>query len=162
MRRTLATRSALAAAAAGIAATGIAATGLAAGGALAGGSGATVKTVTVTLKEFKLVPSTTKLSAGKTTFVAVNRGKFPHALALKGAATARTALIKPGATARFTVTLKNGNYTLWCPVGTHAAAGMKLTLHVGAAASGGGGATTTSGPLPTTTDGGYEPPPPGY
>jgi len=158
VRRTLATRSALAAAAAGIAAA-----GLAAGGALAGGSGGAVKTVTVTLKEFRLVPSTTKLAAGKTTFVAVNRGKFPHALALKGAATARTALLKPGATARFTVTLKNGNYTLWCPVGTHAAAGMKLTLHVGAAASsGGGGGTTTSSPLPTTTDGGYEPPPPGY
>ena len=157
MRRTLATRSALAAAAAGIAAA-----GLATGGALAGGSGGTVKTVTVTLKEFKLVPSTTKLAAGKTTFVAVNKGKFPHALALKGAATARTALIKPGATARFTVTLKNGNYTLWCPVGTHASAGMKVTFRVGAAAAGGGGATTstptTTGSSPTTTSS----PPDGY
>ena len=158
MRHTLATRSALAAATAGIAAA-----GLAAGVAFAGGDGAT-KTVTVTLKEFKLVPSMAKLTAGRTTFVAVNRGKFPHALALKGAATGKTAVLKPGASARFTVTLKNGAYTLWCPVGTHAAAGMKLAFRVGTTPSGGGGATTTTtpaGPPPTTTDGGYEPPP-GY
>jgi len=156
MRHTLVTRSALAACAAGLAAA-----GLAAGAAFAGG-GAT-KTVTVTLKEFKLVPSTTKLAAGKTTFVAVNRGTFPHALALKGAASGRTAVIKPGATARFTVTLRNGSYTLWCPVGTHASAGMKVTFRVGAAAAGGGGATTsmpttTTGSSPTTTSS----PPDGY
>jgi len=159
MRHTLVTRSALAACAAGLAAA-----GLAAGAALAGGAAAT-KTVTVTLKEFKLVPSTTKLAAGKTTFVAVNRGTFPHALALKGAASGRTAVIKPGATARFTVTLRNGSYTLWCPVGTHASAGMKVTIRVGAAAAGGGGATTstpttttTTGSSPTTTSS----PPDGY
>src|SRR4051812_33342432 len=134
VRHTLVTRSALGAAAAGLAAT-----GLAAGAALAGGGGAT-KTVTVTLKEFKLVPSTAKLTAGKTTFVAVNRGKFPHALALKGAASGRTAVLKPGATARFTVTLKNGAYTLWCPVRTHAAPGMKLALRVGPGAPAGRGA----------------------
>lgn len=156
MRHTLVTRSALAACAAGLAAA-----GLAAGAALAGGAAAT-KTVTVTLKEFKLVPSTTKLAAGKTTFVAVNRGTFPHALALKGAASGRTAVIKPGATARFTVTLRNGSYTLWCPVGTHASAGMKVTFRVGAATAGGGATTstrtTTTGSSPTTTSS----PPDGY
>ena len=154
MRRTLATRSALAAAAAGLAAA-----GLAAGAALAGGGGAT-KTVTVTLKEFKLVPSTTKLAAGQDDVRRRQPRQVPaRARAQGGGERPHTAVIKPGATARFTVTLRNGSYTLWCPVGTHASAGMKLTFHVGAAAAaGGGGGATTSTPMPTTTDpGGYDP-----
>ena len=116
-------------------------------------AGATVKTINVSEKEFKITLTPKKASAGSVRFVVHNTGLYPHALAIAGpgVASKRTALIKPGKTARLTVTLEAGAYTLWCPVPGHAAKGMKTTLRV-AGASGGGGApaTTTTG----TTGGG--------
>lgn len=120
------------------------------GGTLAGPGAAApkVKVVTVVEKEFSLTPSTRKLAAGKVTFVATNKGKFPHALAIKGPGlkTAKTAVLTPGSAARLTVTLKNGTYTMWCPVGTHASLGMKLALRVGS-----GAGTAASSPAPSST-----------
>jgi uncharacterized cupredoxin-like copper-binding protein len=135
---------------------------IALGGAATGGMVAraqvAVPTVTVTLKEYKLTPSTKKLAAGRVTFVAVNRGKIPHALAISGPGlkVTKSTLIAAGKSARLTITLKGGSYALWCPVGNHASLGMKSALTAGAA----GGSTDTPAPTPTTTmtgggDGGY-------
>lgn len=121
------------------------------GGTLAGTGAAApkVKVVTVSEKEFSLTPSTRKLTAGKVTFLARNAGKFPHALAIEGPglATRRTAVLLPGKSARLTVTLKNGAYSLWCPVGNHASLGMKLALHVG----GSGAAGSSPNPSPASS-----------
>lgn len=120
------------------------------GGVVAGPGAASpkVRIVTVVEKEFSLTPSTRKLSAGKVTFVAVDKGKFRHALAIAGAGVkARTAVLAPGKSARLTVTLKSGVYNVWCPVGNHAALGMKLAFHVGGSA----GASAAATPSPATT-----------
>jgi uncharacterized cupredoxin-like copper-binding protein len=131
---------------------------LALGAAAAAQARVAVPTVTVAMKEFKLTPSTTALKAGRVTFVAVNRGRFPHALSIAGSGVrARTATVAPGKSARLTVTLKNGAYRLWCPVGTHASLGMKLSLRVGGAPSAGGTGGTVTTPPTTTTGSGYDP-----
>jgi uncharacterized cupredoxin-like copper-binding protein len=132
---------------------------LALGAAAAAQAQVAVPTVTVAMKEFTLTPSTTRLKAGRVTFVAVNRGKFPHALSIAGSGVkARTATVAPGKSARLTVTLKGGTYRLWCPVGTHASLGMELSLKVGGTvATGGAGGTVTTPATTTPDDGGYDP-----
>jgi hypothetical protein len=121
------------------------------GGAAIGGVVADAQvaapSVTVTMKEFKLTPSAA-LKAGSVTIVAVNKGKLPHALAIKGTGVSmKTALVQPGKSAKLNVTLKSGTYKLWCPVGSHASLGMRLALKLGAApaATGGGTAGATGG-----------------
>jgi uncharacterized cupredoxin-like copper-binding protein len=114
-------------------------------------------TVTITLKEFKLTPAKTSTAAGRVTFVVVNAGKLPHALALSGPGVkaAKTPIIAPGRSARLTVTLKTGGYALWCPVANHAAMGMRATVRAGA--SGGyGGAPSAPTPTTTSSGGGYD------
>lgn len=113
-------------------------------------AGSRAATVTVTEKEFKIALSASKVQAGATQFVVVNKGRYPHALALSGPGVKlkKTALIRPGRTARLAVTLAAGTYTLWCPVPGHAARGMKTRLTVAGAAK---PAATTAG---TTTSGG--------
>lgn len=123
-------------------------------GGLAAGPGAAspqVQIVRVAEKEFSLAPSTKQVSAGKVTFVAVNRGTIPHALAIAGKGVkAKTAVLAPGKSARLTVTLKRGSYNVWCPVGNHAALGMKLALRVGGGSASSSAAETPS-PAATTT-----------
>jgi uncharacterized cupredoxin-like copper-binding protein len=131
------------------------------GGAAVGGVVASaevaVTTVTVTMKEFKLSPSATKLAAGKVTLVAVNHGKIPHALAIAGPGLKMTksAMVAAGKSVRLTVTLKGGSYELWCPVGNHASLGMKSTLKATGGTTAGAGAGT-AGATPGSTN-----PPPG-
>jgi uncharacterized cupredoxin-like copper-binding protein len=135
---------------------------LALGGAAIGGVVARAQvaapSVTVTLKEFTIAPSA-KLRTGKVTLRVVNRGRFPHALAIAGpGAKARTRTLAAGKSATLTVTLRNGTYTLWCPVANHAALGMKLTEQVGSSASASAPAAPTTPPAPTSTSsGGYDP-----
>ena len=77
-----------------------------------------------------------------------NRGKIPHALAIAGPGLSKkTALVAPGKTVKLTVTLKDGSYSLWCPVANHAALGMRMTAKIGTVAAAGGGTTgaTTGG-----------------
>lgn len=114
-----------------------------------------VPTVAVTLKEYKITPAA-KLKPGAVTLVVANKGTIPHALAIAGPGLRKkTALVAPGKTAKLTVTLKDGSYSLWCPVANHASLGMKLTAKVGtgAAAGGTGGATTGGGTTGGTGDG---------
>jgi hypothetical protein len=133
------------------------------GGAAIGGVVAraqvAVPTVNVTLKEFKIVPAS-KLRSGRVTLVVVNKGKFPHALAVSGPGVhAKTATLAAGKSARLTVSLKDGAYSLLCPVGNHASLGMKLTAKIGTVAGGAGtgaGSTGSSGGGGTTTPGGSD------
>jgi plastocyanin len=115
------------------------------------GSPAAKTTVKVTEREYALSFSPRTLAPGPVTFSVKNAGRVAHALAVSGPGlkTVRTRSIAPGKTASITVTLGRGTFTLWCPLGRHAAAGMKTTFRVG------------SGPLvpvPTTTN----PAPPPY
>jgi len=121
-------------------------------------AGASVKTIKVTEKEYRITVSG-KPAAGSTRFTVKNAGRLSHALEISGPGTKgkRTPLIKPGKSATLTVTLRAGTYTLWCPVPGHAALGMKTSLTVGGTSSGGGAAaTTTTGSTSTTSGGGGE------
>jgi uncharacterized cupredoxin-like copper-binding protein len=65
---------------------------------------------------------------GKVTFVVKNVGKVDHDFKIDGK---RTALLKPGATAKLVVTFKKaGKYQYLCTVFGHAAAGMEGTFTV--------------------------------
>ena len=86
-------------------------------------------TVAATETEFKIALPSTELKAGKITFDVKNDGKIEHDLAIKGMKE-KTKLIPAGGTAKLTVTLKPGNYELWCTVPGHEAAGMKLEITV--------------------------------
>ena len=91
-------------------------------------------TVRVRESEFKIAPApATVPAAGKVTFVVENAGKIQHDLALEGAgvtASTKTSLISPGQSAKLTVTLAAGTYTLYCSVPGHRAAGMVAKLVV--------------------------------
>lgn len=108
-------------------------------------------TVRVTEREFHIALSVRSVRAGAVTFVVRNTGKLSHALEIAGPGLKKkTRLIKPGASARLSATLKAGRYTLWCPVPGHAALGMKTTLTASGSSSSAGsgtssGTTTSSG-----------------
>jgi uncharacterized cupredoxin-like copper-binding protein len=91
-------------------------------GAPAAASAATPKvTVTATDFHFKLSKSSAA-SAGKITFVLVNKGHTGHDFSIGGKT---TTVISPGKTATLTVTLKKGKHPYECTVPGHAALGMK-------------------------------------
>jgi len=93
---------------------------------------AAAQTVAVKETEFKIALPAAKESAGKVTFDVQNAGKIEHDLAIEGAgAESKTPLIKPGGSAKLTVSLKAGTYTLYCSVPGHRAAGMVAKLTVG-------------------------------
>jgi plastocyanin len=124
--------------------------------AAAVGSTAAAKTVKVTEREYAIAFTPRSIAPGNVTFTVRNVGKVGHALAISGPGLKmkRTAIIAPGKTASLSVKLGTGNYTMWCPVGRHAAAGMKKTFAVGSA-SPKVGTPTTTGQTPTTTGSGY-------
>jgi plastocyanin len=97
--------------------------------------GAAAATIPVRETEFHVgLPALKELRAGKYTFVAHNAGKVPHDLAIEGphvAGTDKTALIQPGGSAKLTVSLEAGTYTLYCTVPGHRQAGMVARLSVG-------------------------------
>jgi plastocyanin len=93
------------------------------------------KTIPVTESEFKVaLPAESGLQAGKYTFAVKNAGKIQHDLAITGPGvpgTPKTPLINAGGTAKLSVALKAGTYTLYCTVPGHRAAGMVAKLTVG-------------------------------
>jgi hypothetical protein len=136
-----------------------------AGAAVAGvvaHASASKTTIRVTEREFKVGLSTTHAPAGRVRFEIKNTGRYAHALSISGAGVnAKTKLIQPGKSAVLLVTLKHGDYSLWCPVPGHAAQGMKATL-TAPGAGGSAGTTTTAGTSTgntstgnTMTDSGY-------
>jgi iron uptake system component EfeO len=93
--------------------------------ALAARSHANAKSVTVTATEFKFKLSAASAPHGTVVFTLVNKGKLPHDFKIAGK---KTPLLKPGKSAKLTVTLKAGKYKYICTVAGHAAAGMKGTF----------------------------------
>ena len=97
---------------------------------LAAGLGTAAPQGTVMVKEtnFKIIVSG-KAKAGRTTFVVKNASDTPHDFAIKGPGVRKkTPKIKPGGTAKLTVTLKKGKYKVWCSVSGHSSLGMKRTI----------------------------------
>jgi plastocyanin len=125
--------------------------------ALAGRSLPAKTTVTVTEREYRISLSTKTLPAGLVRLVVHNAGHVAHALSVSGPglATRTTATIQPGATKTLQLTLGGGTFTVWCPVGHHAAAGMKTSLVVKGAVLPPVGTSTESGTTPVGGGGGY-------
>ena len=93
------------------------------------GAGETAKGVTVQAKEveYKITLSTHKVQHGVVTFVVKNAGRIAHNLTIQQGGK-HTANIGPGKTAKLTVTLKKGAYTLYCSVPGHRQLGMVTKL----------------------------------
>jgi uncharacterized cupredoxin-like copper-binding protein len=93
------------------------------------GAGETAKGVTVQVKEveYKITLSTHKVPHGVVTFVVKNAGRIAHNLTIQQGGK-HTANIGPGKTAKLTVTLKKGAYTLYCSVPGHRQLGMVTKL----------------------------------
>lgn len=107
--------------------------------AVAGGS---ATKVSVSLKEFKVIPLPAKAKPGAVTFSVKNTGKIAHELVVlkttiapsklpKQGAKAkeigrvgRLASVKPGGTGKLTLTLKAGAYVLICNLPAHYGAGQ--------------------------------------
>jgi uncharacterized cupredoxin-like copper-binding protein len=105
----------------------LAVVGVVAAPALGSRTHATATAVTVTATEFKFKLSKTSVPHGSVTFTVVNKGKLAHDFKIGGK---KTPLVKPGKSAKLTVTLKAGKAAYLCTVAGHAAAGMKGTLTV--------------------------------
>jgi plastocyanin len=99
------------------------------------GSQAAATMINVIETEFKVqLPAEPGLKPGRFTFVVQNAGKIQHDLAISGGSVAgpsKTPLLDPGKSAKLTVSLQAGNYTLYCTVPGHKQAGMvaKLAVH---------------------------------
>jgi plastocyanin len=130
--------------------------GAALAGVVAHNSTAATK-VTVTEREYKLtlsmagkaVPAAHGFKPGAYVFVAVDRGKLAHSLAISGPGIKLKRIpgtLKPGASHSLAVTLKQGTYKLWCPVPGHAALGMHTTVKVAS-----GSSSAPPPPPPTST-----------
>jgi uncharacterized cupredoxin-like copper-binding protein len=90
-------------------------------------------TVAVSETEFKIAVPSTTLTPGKYTFVVKNAGKLAHDLVFEGPNVSGhegTPLIQPAGTAKVTVSLTKGDYTLYCSVDGHRAAGMVTKITV--------------------------------
>jgi uncharacterized cupredoxin-like copper-binding protein len=104
--------------------------------ARAGGGPAGASTKTTTVKavetEFKIALSKKTFTPGNYTFVAENKGKDTHALAITGPGlkNAATPDIAPGKNVDLKVTLKKGKYDIFCPIPGHKALGMNVNVTV--------------------------------
>lgn len=87
--------------------------------------------VEVRLTEYAIdMPHT--LPPGPTTFVLHNEGHKSHSFKLEGPGIAdmTPVIVKPNRTGTAEVTLQPGEYKVWCPIGSHSAKGMTMTLTV--------------------------------
>lgn len=91
--------------------------------------------VHIPLKEWTIRVSKSPISAGRTTFHAMNEGSYSHAVEIEGNGQEwKTDPIAPGGTATLTPNLTPGTYEVYCPVvdsqGNHQQRGMRTTLVV--------------------------------
>jgi len=85
------------------------------------------------LSEWRVELSQPSIAAGVVTFTVTNAGSVPHAFEVEGQGLEKeTEVIAPGATAMLKLTLKPGNYDVYCPVGgdSHKHLGMETHLKV--------------------------------
>ena len=93
----------------------------------------TPQTVTFRESEFKIEPATVTLRPGTYVFQLQDTGQFPHDLHIAprgGAELAASSQMRPGEMASMTVTLKAGDYVIWCGVDAHRTRGMEGTVTV--------------------------------
>jgi uncharacterized cupredoxin-like copper-binding protein len=93
--------------------------------------------VEVHLTEYAIqMPAT--LPAGPTTFVLHNDGIKKHAFRIEGPGIEQTQseILDAHSTVNLQVTLQPGEYKIVCPIGSHSAKGMSLTLKVTAKTAG--------------------------
>jgi uncharacterized cupredoxin-like copper-binding protein len=91
----------------------------------------TAAKVEVRLSEYTVgMPHT--LPAGPTAFLLRNEGKKSHSFKIEGPGIedSQTVIVRPGKTDTLQVTLQPGEYKVYCPLGSHAAKGMTMTLVV--------------------------------
>jgi uncharacterized cupredoxin-like copper-binding protein len=91
----------------------------------------TAGTVEVRLTEYAVeMPHT--LPAGPTTFLVRNQGRKSHSFKIQGPGIDQMleALVRPQQTGHLEVTLQPGEYTVYCPIGSHASKGMTMKLMV--------------------------------
>jgi uncharacterized cupredoxin-like copper-binding protein len=93
------------------------------------GEAAAGVTVKATEVEYKITLSTHKVKHGTITFALKNAGKIGHNLTIQQGGK-HTPTIAGGKTAKLTVTLKKGVYTLYCSVPGHRQLGMVTKLTV--------------------------------
>jgi uncharacterized cupredoxin-like copper-binding protein len=105
--------------------------------AAAGSQGASASSHTIKVQETEFsidLPALKTLAAGKYTFDVTNAGKIPHDLVIEGgkiAGPTKTPTIAAGKSAKLTVSLEKGSYTLYCSIPGHRALGMVAKLAVG-------------------------------
>ena len=87
--------------------------------------------VEVRLDEYK-IHMPTRIPSGEVTFNIKNTGSHEHSVEINGQGIdAKLGHdLKPGESADLHVSLQPGIYRFWCPVGPHAAMGMRLDLTV--------------------------------
>lgn len=99
------------------------------GGGAAAPAGGGAAAVSVSLREFEIVPSTLEVPAGTSTIQVVNEGAIPHNLDIEGVATAD---LDGGAEASLDISsLAPGTYTMICTIPGHESAGMSGTITIG-------------------------------
>lgn len=95
--------------------------------------------LTVGMGEWAMAPEAPAIRPGQVTFVVRNNGKFLHGFRIKGdnedesggdRFEARTRTLRPGETARITVTLPKGVYSIECHVEGHDDRGMEMRFEV--------------------------------
>jgi plastocyanin len=89
----------------------------------------------IPLREWTIRVAKSPIRAGRTTFHAMNEGKYQHAVEIEGNGQEwKVDPIKPGGTANLTANLTPGTYTVYCPIvdtqGNHQKRGMSTTLVV--------------------------------
>ena len=110
--------------------------------------------VNAKLSEWKVELSQASITAGAVTFTVTNAGTVPHAFEVEGQGIEQeTAVIQPGSSTTLKLTLKPGNYDVYCPVGgeSHKHLGMETHLKVVSAKgpSAGGYSAEKTGESPT-------------
>jgi uncharacterized cupredoxin-like copper-binding protein len=97
--------------------------------------GEVAKTIKVQEKEFRIIlPSTSTLPPAHYEFDVENVGKTQHDLVIEGGTlttSVTTPKIQPGKTAKLSVNLGTGQYTLYCSIDGHRQLGMLAKLAVG-------------------------------
>jgi glucose/arabinose dehydrogenase len=99
--------------------------------ALPAGTRAEDRDVNVSLNEWKLQPSRSRVPSGQISFLAEDTGQTQHALRLVGQGIdVRTDAFGPGDSSRLQLQLQPGQYRLVCPIPGHEQQGMSATFTV--------------------------------